>query len=204
MRALLTFALLVLGTPGFGADKPSSASPPTGEEKATFAGGCFWCMEPPFEKLEGVKAAVSGYSGGPEKNPTYEQVSNGKTGHTESVQTTFDPKKISYEKLVEVYWRSMDPTDAGGQFADRGKQYRPAIFYHSEAQKKIAEASKAALGKSKRFAKPIVVPIEKFDAFYPAEEYHQDYYKKDPERYSSYRRGSGREGFLEKTWGKAK
>ena len=171
-------------------------------ETATFAGGCFWCMEPPFEKLEGVKAAVSGYTGGAKPKPTYEEVSAGGTGHAEAVQVTFDPKKVSYEKLLDVFWRSMDPTDASGQFADRGNQYRPAIFYHSEAQKKAAEASRDALGKSGRFVKPIATEITRAGDFYGAEEYHQDYYKKNPVRYKYYRYRSGRDDFLSRTWGK--
>jgi peptide methionine sulfoxide reductase msrA/msrB len=171
-------------------------------EHATFAGGCFWCMEPPFEKLTGVQAVLSGYCGGDEKNPTYEQVGSGKTGHAESVDVLYDPKQVSYLTLLETYWRSMNPTDAGGQFADRGKQYRPVIFVANEEQRKLAEASKQRLTQSHRFDKPLVVPIENRKTFYSAEEYHQDYYKKNPENYHSYRRGSGREGFLLKTWGK--
>ncbi|MDB5047031.1 MAG: methionine-R-sulfoxide reductase [Fibrobacteres bacterium] len=169
---------------------------------ATFAGGCFWCMEPPFEKVQGVSAVLSGYSGGDEVNPTYEQVGSGRTGHAESVEVLYDPAKVSYATLLEVYWRSMNPTDAGGQFADRGKQYRPAIFTRNAEQKRLAEESKAKLAASGKFSKPIVVEITPFKAFYPAEEYHQDYYKKDPGHYHAYRQGSGRQGFLEKTWGK--
>jgi methionine-S-sulfoxide reductase len=170
-------------------------------ELATFAGGCFWCMEPPFFKLDGVVDVQSGYTGGKKENPTYEEVGKGATGHCESVQIKYDPKKVTYEKLLFTYWRSMDPTDGGGQFADRGNQYRPEIFYHTEKQRKTAEKSKADLEKSKRFSKPIIVPITKATRFYPAEEYHQHYFKKDPERYNAYRKGSGRAGFLEKTWG---
>lgn len=169
---------------------------------ATFAGGCFWCVENPFEKLNGVKAVVSGYSGGSEKNPTYEAVGSGSTGHAESVEIAYDPKVISYATLLEAYWRSMNPTDAGGQFADRGKQYRPVIFAHNEEQRRLAEASKQKLIASRRFDKPIVVPIEGFKAFYPAEDYHQNFCKRNPDRYHSYSRGSGRVGFLEKAWGK--
>ena len=174
--------------------------PKNGERVATLAGGCFWCLEGPFEKLPGVRSVQSGYSGGPEKNPEYGDVAKGRTGHTEAVQIVFDPKKISYAKLLDVFWRSMDPTDAGGQFADRGKQYRPAIFVHDEGQRAVAEKSKAALGASKRFDKPIVVPIVDFERFWPAEIYHQDYYIKNPEHYKRYRRGSGREGFLARVW----
>ncbi len=171
-----------------------------GDRVATFAGGCFWCMEPPFEKLEGVRSVISGYSGGLEKRPTYKQVSSGRTGHTEAIQIVFDPKRVSYDKLVSVFWRSMNPTDAGGQFADRGRQYRPVIFFHDEVQRKVAERSKEQLAQSGRFKKPIVVPVTKFDAFYPAEDYHQDYYKTNPRHYKSYRLGSGREGFLKRVW----
>jgi len=182
--------------------KDSVALADKGLAQATFAGGCFWCMEPPFEKLDGVHAVLSGYSGGEESHPTYEEVGSGKTGHTESIQVYYDPKAVSYATLLETYWRSMDPTDAGGQFADRGSQYRPAIFYRNTEQKKLAEISKKKLMESKRFGKPIVVPITRFTAFYPAEGYHQNFYRKNPTRYYGYRRGSGREGFLEKTWGK--
>ena len=168
---------------------------------ATFAGGCFWCMEPPFESLPGVYTVVSGYTGGPEKNPTYKEVSYGRTGHTEAVQIRYNPSVISYENLLEVYWMSMDPTDIGGQFADRGTQYRPEIFVHNEHQRTAAEQSKNALETSKKFTKPIVVPITQYDVFYPAEDYHQDYYRTNPSHYKSYRRGSGREGFLEGVWG---
>jgi peptide methionine sulfoxide reductase msrA/msrB len=169
---------------------------------ATFAGGCFWCMEPPFEKIPGVSAVISGYSGGDEANPTYEDVGSGRTGHAESVDISYDPAKISYATLLEVYWRTMNPTDAGGQFADRGKQYRPAIFPRNAEQRRLAEESKAKLAASGKFGKPIVVEITPFKSFYAAEAYHQDYYKKDPGHYKAYRKGSGREGFLEKNWGK--
>ncbi len=169
-------------------------------EIAVFAGGCFWCMEPPFEKENGVIEVLSGYTGGTKKNPTYEEVSAGVTGHTESVQVKYDPAKISYERLLEVFWKSMDPTDAEGQFVDRGKQYRPAIFYFSEEQKKIALASKEKLSTSKRFPKPIVVEITAASEFTPAEEYHQHYYRKNPVRYKYYRFRSGRDEFLKKYW----
>ena len=171
---------------------------------ATFGGGCFWCMEPPFEKLEGVYAVTSGYSGGEEINPSYNDVAGGRTGHTEVVQVAFDPKRVSYDKLLDVFWRSMDPTDSGGQFADRGTQYRPAIFTHGAKQREAALKSRAALGKSGVFSSPIVVEITPIRAFYAAEDYHQDYYKKNPRRYESYRRGSGRAAFLDRIWGKTK
>ncbi len=171
-------------------------------KKATFAGGCFWCMEAPFEKLKGVVEVVSGYTGGSKDNPTYEEVSSGSTDHTEAVQIIYDPNLITYQKLLEVFWMQIDPTDSKGQFVDRGTQYRTGIFYHDEEQKKIAEQSKQNIEKSKRFEKPIVTEISKYSKFYPAENYHQDYYKKSPLRYKFYRFGSGRDKFLEKKWDK--
>jgi peptide methionine sulfoxide reductase msrA/msrB len=169
---------------------------------ATFAGGCFWCMEPPFEKIPGVSAVVSGYSGGNEINPTYEDVGSGRTGHAEVVDIAYDPSKVGFATLVEIFWRSMNPTDAGGQFADRGRQYRPALFYRNAEQKRLIEESKARLSAGGKFDKPIAVEVTAFKSFYAAEEYHQDFYKKDPGRYKAYRKGSGRQAFLEKTWGK--
>lgn len=169
-------------------------------EKATFAGGCFWCMEPPFEKLDGVVEVISGYSGGHKANPTYEEVSSGITGHYEAIQITYDPEKVSYGQLLDTFWRNIDPTDAGGSFVDRGQQYGSAIFYHDEEQKRIAEESKKRLEESKAFDKPIVTKILKFVKFYSAEDYHQDYYKKNPIRYKFYRAGSGRDNFLKKVW----
>jgi len=170
--------------------------------RATFAGGCFWCMEPPFENLDGVLEVVSGYSGGKEENPTYQQVSAGSTGHREVVQVVYDPSKVGYQELLEVFWRQIDPTDAGGQFADRGNQYETAIYYHDDEQKALAEKSRDELARSGRFDRPIVTEILAAGPFYPAEDYHQDYYKKNSTHYKSYRKGSGREGYLEKTWGK--
>ncbi len=170
-------------------------------EKATFAGGCFWCIEASFEKVDGVKEVISGYTGGHQKNPTYHEVGSGKTGHLEAVQISFDPQKISYSELLEYFWRQFDPTDAGGSFFDRGSQYTSAIFYHNETQKKLAEASKANLEKSGLFSKPIVTPIRPAETFYPAEDYHQDYYKKNPGHYKRYRAGSGRDQFIRKIWG---
>jgi len=167
---------------------------------ATFAGGCFWCMEPPFEKLDGVVQVYAGYAGGTEENPTYEQVSSGATGHRESIQIFYDPKKVSYKKLLDTYWMQIDPTDSGGSFVDRGKQYTSAIFYHTVEQKKLAEESKKELENSKNFDKPIDTPILPYTTFYPAEEYHQDYYKKNPLRYKFYRGNSGRDNFIETTW----
>jgi peptide methionine sulfoxide reductase msrA/msrB len=168
---------------------------------ATFAGGCFWCVEADFEKTPGVVKVVSGYTGGPKGNPTYEEVSSGRTGHVEAVQVHYDPSRITYDGLLEVFWRHIDPTDPGGQFADRGSQYRSAIFYHDEEQKKLAEKSRQTLNRSGKFAQPIVTEIVKFTRFYEAEDYHQDYHKKNPLRYSYYRSGSGRDPFLEKAWG---
>jgi peptide methionine sulfoxide reductase msrA/msrB len=167
---------------------------------ATFAGGCFWCVESDFEKVDGVIEAISGYTGGDEPNPTYKQVSAGGTGHTEAVQVHYDPDKITYKELLDVFWRHVDPTDAGGQFVDRGSQYRPAIFYHDEEQKRMAEESKLELEKSGRFTKPIATEIVPLGEFYIAEEYHQDYYDRNPLRYKMYRYGSGRDQFLSRTW----
>ncbi|MDZ4661499.1 MAG: peptide-methionine (S)-S-oxide reductase MsrA [Pseudomonadota bacterium] len=171
-------------------------------ETATFAGGCFWCMEPPFEKLDGVKEVISGYMGGPKLNPTYEEVSAGTTGHTEIVQISFDPKKVSYEKLLEIFWMNIDPTTLNSQFVDIGSQYRTAIFYHNDEQKKQATQSKENKDKSQKFGKKIVTEITLATTFYRAEEYHQDYYKKNPIRYKYYRHNSGRDQYLEKIWGK--
>ncbi|TGK12164.1 peptide-methionine (S)-S-oxide reductase [Leptospira fletcheri] len=180
---------------------PAATKEKTKLETAIFAGGCFWCMEGPFEKLPGVVSVVSGYCGGKEKNPKYEEVGHGQTGHRESVLITYDPEKIKYETLLETYWRQIDPTDDGGQFADRGKQYKTAIFYKNNIQKKMAENSKRSLAMSGKFQKPIVVEILAASDFYPAEEYHQDYYKRNPDHYKQYRKGSGREDYLRKTWG---
>jgi len=169
-------------------------------EKATFAGGCFWCMEPPYEKLAGVKEVISGYTGGLKVSPTYEEVSSGTTGHLESVEVIFDPSAISYDKLLDVFWKNIDPTDPGGQFVDRGGQYRSAIFYHTEEQKRLAEISKQKLAAAGIFHTPIVTEIITAATFYRAEDYHQDYYKKNPIRYKFYRLNSGRDQFLDKVW----
>jgi len=168
---------------------------------AIFAGGCFWCTESDFEKVDGVVEVVSGYTGGDEENPTYEQVSSGTTGHYEAVQVYYDPLKISYAELLDVFWRHVNPTDAGGQFVDRGPQYRSAIFYHDEEQKALAEKSKAAMDSSGVFKAPLVTPIIPLKQFYPAEKYHQDYYKENPIRYKWYRSGSGRDQYLVSIWG---
>ena len=170
--------------------------------KATFAGGCFWCTEADLEKLPGVVKVISGYTGGKKENPTYEEVSSGTTGHVEAVQVYYDPSKITYAELLDFFWRHIDPTDPSGQFVDRGPQYRSVIFYHDEEQRKLAEKSKEALGKSGRFNKPVVTEIIKFTNFFEAEAYHQDYYKKHSIKYSYYRHASGRDQFLSKFWGK--
>ncbi|MCU9613574.1 peptide-methionine (S)-S-oxide reductase MsrA [Caldibacillus lycopersici] len=174
----------------------------TNLEKATFAGGCFWCMVKPFDKWNGVKSVISGYSGGEIENPTYEQVKSGTTGHYEVVQITYDPDIISYPTILNIYWQQIDPTDAEGQFHDRGSSYRTAIFYHSEKQKQIALKSKEDLNKSGRFSKPVVTPILPAAPFYAAEDYHQDFYKKNPEEYEEDRAKSGRDQFISEHWGK--
>lgn len=174
----------------------------TRAETAIFAGGCFWCMEPPFEKLDGVLQVTSGYTGGDEKDPTYKEVSSGATGHVEAVMITYDPARVTYSRLLDVFWMQVDPTDRNGQFVDRGPQYVSAIFYLNEEQRELAERSRKELGESGRFSSPIVTPVLRAKQFYPAEEYHQDYYKKNPIRYKFYRAGSGRDRFLEKVWNK--
>lgn len=173
----------------------------TSYEKATFAGGCFWCMEPFLEKLKGVISVTSGYTGGQTENPTYEEVSNGDTGHAEAVEVLYDPKLVSYEKLLAVYWYNVDPTTLNKQFVDEGTQYRTAIYYHNDNQKRLAEKSKQELQASGRFKGDIVTEITKAVTFYPAEDYHQDFYKKNPGRYNSYSAFSGRKEFINKTWG---
>ena len=172
-------------------------------QTATFAGGCFWCVESDFEKVDGVLQVISGYTGGHTENPTYQQVSAGGTGHVEAVQVFYDPEKVTYKQLLDVFWRHVDPTDPGGQFVDRGSQYRTVIFYHNDRQKRLAEESKRELAASGRFDKPIVTEIVKFTKFYNAEDYHQDYYKKNPIRYRYYRYASGRDQFLKRVWGEA-
>ena len=171
--------------------------------KATFAGGCFWCMEPPFDKLNGVVSTTSGYTGGEKVEPSYEEVSSGGTGHAESVEILYDPAKVSYEQLLDVFWHNIDPTVRDRQFCDTGHQYRTAIFHHDETQKRLAEQSKQALEKSKPFTDPIVTEIVPAGRFYPAEGYHQDYYKKNPVRYKFYRFNCGRDRRLEQLWGQA-
>jgi peptide-methionine (S)-S-oxide reductase len=168
---------------------------------ATFAGGCFWCMEPPFDKLEGVISTTSGYTGGSKPNPTYKEVSSGGTGHAEAVQVIYDPQRISYLELLDVYWHNIDPTMENGQFCDWGNQYRSEIFFHTPEQLQLATQSKAALDELKPFKEPVVTEITKATTFYPAEDYHQDYYLKNPLRYRFYRYGCGRDQRLEELWG---
>lgn len=192
-RALLSAAFIFLTIPSHAAESAI----------ATFAGGCFWCMEAPFDKLEGVLSTTSGYAGGELKNPTYNQVSAGGTGHVEVVQVKYDPDRISYEQLLQTYWPNTDPTDPDGQFCDQGETYRPIIFYENDEQKLQAEASKQALEKDKPFEGPItttIVPLN--NDFYAAEDYHQDYYKKNPVRYKFYRFNCGRDARLNELWGK--
>lgn len=171
-------------------------------ETATFGGGCFWCMEGPFKQLPGVASVTSGYSGGTVAHPTYEDVSSGRTGHAEVIQIVYDPAKVTYDQLLDVFWRNIDPTDPGGQFADQGSQYRTVIFTHTEAQRQAAEASEQKLAASGKFDQPIVTEITPAVPFYPAEDYHQGYSEKNPLQYNRYKQGSGRAGFLKKTWGK--
>lgn len=175
----------------------------TRTEIATFAGGCFWCMEPPFDKVEGVISTTSGYTGGNKVNPTYKQVSAGKTGHAEAIQIEFDPAKVSYDDLLAVFWKNIDPTTPNRQFCDHGSQYRSEIFYHNEAQKIAAEKSLEELNQTKPFDDPVVTGITAAGTFYPAEEYHQDYYQKNPLRYKYYRYACGRDQRLEKLWGES-
>ena len=170
--------------------------------RAIFAGGCFWCMEPPFAKLDGVHAVISGYIGGHKDNPTYREVCSGVTGHTEAVEIRYDPAKVSFDQLLEVFWQNIDPTDAGGQFVDRGSQYRSGIYYLDAEQWRLAEDSKRRLAESGRFTRPIVTEIVAAGTFYPAEDYHQDYYKENPVHYKVYRSNSGRDRFLSRVWGK--
>ena len=179
-----------------------SASPKM--TKATVAGGCFWCLEPVFDELEGVISTAPGYTGGMVESPTYEQVSTGKTGHVEAVEIVYDDSKVSYEKLLEVFWRNINPTQADGQFGDIGPQYRTAIFYHDAEQKRVAEASRKNIAKSGKFSKPVVTEILPAGPFYPAEEYHKNYYKKNPVHYNMYKESSGRAGFVRRTWGEKK
>ncbi len=177
------------------------AQQPAGRAVATFAGGCFWCMEPPYDALPGVISTTSGFMGGSKRNPTYEEVTSGATGHAEVVQVVYDPKKVSYERLLEVFWKNVDPTVRDRQFCDIGSQYRTSIFYHTEEQQRLAEASKAALTKTKPFKDSIVTPVARVGEFWPAEDYHQDFYIKNPVRYKFYRTGCGRDARLKQLWG---
>ena len=201
---LLTVTLACGGAAEMPAQQTSGGAPAKaqGLQVATFGGGCFWCMEPPFDKLNGVVSTTSGYIGGSVSNPTYEQVSAGGTGHAEVVQVAYDPSKISYTKLLEVFWRNIDPLTPNRQFCDAGSQYRSAIFYHGDDQRRAAEASKRALEQSGRFKRPIVTQIVAASTFYAAEKYHQDYYLKNPVRYRFYRGRCGRDDRLKEVWGK--
>jgi peptide-methionine (S)-S-oxide reductase len=204
LRFLFVSALAfvpVLAVPAMA--QPSPSTPTGAPSVATFAGGCFWCMEPPFDKLPGVISTTSGYMGGGKRYPTYGEVSAGVTGHAEVVQVAYDPAKVSYEKLLEVYWVNVDPTVTDRQFCDTGNQYRTTIFVHTEEQRRAAEASKAAVAKTKPFKEPIVTPVVAAGEFWPAEDYHQDYYIKNPVRYSYYRGSCGRDARLKALWGSA-
>jgi peptide-methionine (S)-S-oxide reductase len=203
MRKTLSKFVAVLAGLTLGMALAASAAEPVAKEKtatAVFAGGCFWCMEPPYDALPGVIATTSGYAGGQKADPTYEQVSAGDTGHIEVIQITYNPQQVSYEKLLEVFWRNVDPLDKGGQFCDRGSTYTTAIFVQNQEQRKLAEQSKAAI--EKQLGKTVVTPIRAAATFYPAEEYHQDYYQKNPLRYKYYRYSCGRDQRLEHLWGK--
>jgi peptide-methionine (S)-S-oxide reductase len=206
LLAVLAVALAILlpgsiATPARAAQGKPAAPAGRHLAKATFAGGCFWCMEPPFDAVDGVVSTTSGYTGGHTKNPTYEEVSAGGTGHAESLQVLYDPAKVSYGKLLDVYWHNVDPLTANAQFCDHGTQYRTAIFYHDEEQHRLAEATKKEV--EKKLGHPVVTQIVPASAFYPAEEYHQDYYKKNPVRYKFYRFNCGRDRRLEELWGDA-
>lgn len=201
LPALLMISMLA-ALPPAAAQAPKPAAGKTVTATATFAGGCFWCVEEVYDKLPGVISTVSGYMGGHVKNPTYEQVSTGRTGHTEVLQVEYDPAKVNYEQLLDAFWRNIDPTQASGQFCDIGSQYRSEIFYHNDEQKRLAEASKSALVKSKPFKGDIVTAITRAGEFYRAEEYHQNYHQRNPIRYRYYKTGCGREARLRELWGK--
>lgn len=186
-----------------GGGRPAVDGVPEGMAVATFAGGCFWCMEPPFDKLEGVQSTTSGYTGGPEVRPTYEQVSYGRTGHAEAVRIVYDPELIGYEELLGVFWHNIDPTQADGQFCDKGRQYRTAIYAHDAEQRRLAETSRERIAETADLPGEIVTEIVDAGPFYPAEEYHQDFYEKSPVRYKSYRYGCRRDARLEELWGDA-
>src|SRR2546427_3648615 len=202
MKRLLVFVLLFSAAVALFVDPihgQNSSSPPT--RTAVFAGGCFWCIQPAFDKAKGVIKTVVGYCGGTEPNPTYKLVTSEKTNYRESIEVTYDPAKISYDQLLDIYWRQIDPTQAGGQFTDIGPSYRAAIFYGNAEEKKLAEASKEKLARSGKFKKPIVTEILPAMRFYPAEDYHQKYYRENPEHFEAFEHGSGRRSFQKKTWG---
>jgi methionine-S-sulfoxide reductase len=203
VRSTLSALLLAAGAGALSAENsaPPAAAESEGLAVATFAAGCFWCVESDFDKVDGVVETISGFTGGHTKNPTYGEVGQGRTGHTEAVQLKYDPKKVSYEKLLDYYWHHVDLLDGEGQFCDRGNQYRPAIFTHTDEQKGLAEESKAALAEGGRFKQPIAVEITPASAFTPAEEYHQDYYKKNPLKYRYYRYSCGRDARIATLWG---
>ena len=205
-----TLLLLFAGLPITGQAAATDAQPSGKEDRApmsqshdtaTFAGGCFWCMQPEFDASPGIVSTTVGYTGGTEAHPTYEEVSTGRTGHVEAIQIVFDPAQVPYERLLEIFWSNIDPTQADGQFADHGSQYRTAIFFHSDAQRRLAETSKQQLERSGRFAKPLVTEMVPAQPFYPAEEYHQRYYEKNATHYQLYSVGSGRKPFLKRVWG---
>jgi peptide-methionine (S)-S-oxide reductase len=200
IRSALTVAILLIGA--WNVQSTSLAAADATSGKAYFAGGCFWCMEEVFEKVEGVLSATSGYMGGTVSNPTYEEVSAGRTGHTESVEVVYDPAKVSYRKLLDSFWRNVDPITPNAQFCDHGSQYRSAIFFQTDEEKRASDTSKQAIEQSKRFKEPIVTQIVMAPQFYPAEEYHQDFYKKNPIRYKLYKYNCGRAQRLEELWGK--
>ena len=200
LRALAALALLAAASAALAQGAPPTAE--AGRKIAIFAGGCFWCMEHPFDEIDGVISVTSGYTGGTKSKPTYEEVSSGSTGHAEAVEVVYDPGKVNYQKLVDVFWRNIDPLTANAQFCDHGSQYRSAVFYLDDEQKRIAEASKEALAKSGRFDRPIVTQIVAATAFWPAEGYHQHYYKTHPVQYKFYRYNCGRDRRLEQLWGK--
>lgn len=205
LRLLATaFCAVVLAATAVAQTEAPKAEADRKLEVATFASGCFWCTESDFDKVKGVVETTSGYMGGTTPDPTYEQVSTGTTGHAEVLQLKYDPREVTYEELLDVYWRNVDPLDGGGQFCDRGSQYRPAIFYHTEEQKRLAETSKTTLEASGRFDQPIAVEITTASTFTPAEDYHQDFYLRNPVRYTFYRIGCGRDARLEALWGKSK
>ena len=196
---LFVAGVVMAASTALAAEGPAKTAAVNRLEKATFAGGCFWCMQPPFDHLDGVVSTTAGYTGGQKKNPTYEEVSAGGTGHAESVEVLYDPARVSYARLLEVFWHNIDPLTANRQFCDAGNQYRSAIFYHDEGQRRLAEESKSALAKARGWK--VVTEIVPAGEFYPAEEYHQGYYKKNPLRYKFYRTGCGRDGRLRELWG---